>query len=504
MRRHEIPKRGGGVRVVFAPSVKEKILLRQEMRRITSHTPTTLPFAHGFMPGRSPLTAAMEHRGFPITIGLDLKDFFPSVQPHMVKGLLPKDINPLVWAGDGCGQGLPTAPMVANLAAKSLDEAIVKAFKKKEKAGVVSRFAYSRYADDLSISFEPDPGQEVVMAFKQQLAEICARCGFKPNPKKWHIQRADGGRREIVGLLVGEVDDPIRPRKAWRHNFRAIKHKIACLEYDLDLMGDEFSVWRRRGRMNQEVRDKALNELGRLKAIAQGWEQWADPKLPNTPEQKERKAHLRRLASRVNDANRICAKAGIRDLPVVERCFEEVEEKVPGTNWIARITSDPCYYVGISDFVTRSQSTSSCMRLGLAWPGSRRGQYGGGGAWWWHLRGARIAHIIDPKQEVVMCGVKRPAQLARVLIFQTRNGGVWYQARIYHGNDQAYRALKNFLHRRGINDVRESDNYQRGRTPDDAVVGNVPDSLGIQRPYLDYGGFDSAKGKSGKLWKVVL
>lgn len=457
MRRKEILKRSGGVRTVFCPSAKEKTVLRAELKTLVAHNTTMLPHAHGFMPERSPLTAAKQHVGFAVTINLDLKDFFPSVKPEMVRGLVPKTLNPLCWAGDGCGQGLPTAPAIANLAAKSMDEAVVKYCKKQEKRGVMERFAYTRYADDLTLSLSPDPGKDVISCVKRSLAEIVTRCGFKPNPRKWRVQRCAGGRREIVGLLVGGSDDPIRPTRKWRRMNRAMQHKARRLEGN----------------------SRASEELLKLRFRLMGQQQWLVPKQPLTGEEKTARNLARADTTLLAQANKLCEKVNLPALTSVRRVIP-VATQTFSNGWIARITNDPVYYVGVSDYVTRAQRSSSCLRTGLVWK-TGFGQYGGGGAWWWQLRGCSIAHIVDPTQQVEACGVTRPVQLARVWIFELENGTRWYQVRIYAETETALFKLKQFLRDENIRPVREFNGEQK-------IVGSVPITV-TRKPYLDSGSF---------------
>lgn len=460
MRRKELKKRSGGTRVVFCPSAHERKVLRAELKTLQSHNSTTLPYAHGFMVERSPLTAAKQHVGFEVTINLDLKDFFPSVTPAMVKGLVPKTLSPICWAGDGCGQGLPTAPALANLAAKSMDEAVVKYCKKQQKAGAMERFAYTRYADDLSLSLSPDPGQEKIVAIKAMLTEIVRRCGFMPNPRKWRVQRARGGRREIVGLLVGETDNPIRPTRKWRHRHRALQHKLSTLA----------------------SRSRDRNALTALRKVVTGQRQWLEPKQPLTAEEKTARSLLMADVGQLAEANKFCEKIGIPALTSMRKAIPAVTVNLPG-GLLGRITNDPVYYIGVSDFVTRAQRSASCLRTGLVW-NTGLGQYGGTGAWWWKLRGCSIAHIVNPRNLVEGLGVSRPAQLARVLVFKMTDDSMYYQSRIYAESDAARIALKNFLTAQGIPDVRTIPNSC-------AVVGSVQYTGQKCLPYLDNGSFNT-------------
>jgi len=72
------PKRSGGTRRIDIPS--ESILAEQRriLRRYLSLLQPS-PFAHGFVKGRSPVTAAIPHVGKRVVMRIDIRDFFNSI-----------------------------------------------------------------------------------------------------------------------------------------------------------------------------------------------------------------------------------------------------------------------------------------------------------------------------------------------------------------------------------------------------------------------------------------
>ncbi len=86
MRRVKIPKGNGKFRLIYVPSEREKRELRTMLGPIVEEVARQMApgVIHGFMPGRSPVTNAMQHRGYQHSLCLDMKDFFDTVKPEMV------------------------------------------------------------------------------------------------------------------------------------------------------------------------------------------------------------------------------------------------------------------------------------------------------------------------------------------------------------------------------------------------------------------------------------
>ena len=149
-----IPKRSGGARVIHAPSEGLKALQRKILHRLLNPLPVH-PSATGFVPGRSIVTNALPHVGRGAVINIDLADFFPSITRERVL----KAIGALGWnkkSGtilanictheDRLPQGAPSSPAISNIVCRRLD-ARLSALTNAEGG------KYTRYADDLTISF---------------------------------------------------------------------------------------------------------------------------------------------------------------------------------------------------------------------------------------------------------------------------------------------------------------------------------------------------------------
>lgn len=180
---------------------------------------------HGFIRGASPVTNADAHIGYRYTLSFDLADFFDTVRPEMVNHLKDERgeiifdqqlINDtFFWdEKDNCYhafQGIPTSPIVANLAAIGLDNKIDNICKGK--------IVYTRYADDLSFSFDDYKYYEKL---KQDIPKIVESEGFTINHSKTRLQDGRFRNRIITGISVGFFG--IKPTRKTKRKLRAAKH----------------------------------------------------------------------------------------------------------------------------------------------------------------------------------------------------------------------------------------------------------------------------------------
>lgn len=219
----QIPKKTRGeFRTIYVPDFK----LKTELRSLLSDLENNLKsferngkingdVLHGFVSERSPVTNAKMHIGFSFTLSMDLSDFFDSVKKHHVKGLIPDEIIEKVFYDGSPRQGLPTSPLVCNIAAIKMDIAILRFIKKKNL-----KVIYTRYADDLSFSFN-DRGYFLIL--KNQIKNIVCKNGFKLNDAKTRLQSSSYGNREVTGVMVGESG--ITVSRKFKRKMRAAKHK---------------------------------------------------------------------------------------------------------------------------------------------------------------------------------------------------------------------------------------------------------------------------------------
>jgi RNA-directed DNA polymerase len=222
----EIPKRGGGKRLIKAPEPRLALLQRRlanllydcvdELKLGTP--PLRRSLAHGFERRRSIVTNANLHKRRRYVLNLDLKDFFPSINFGRVRGFLLKDkhfalqprvatiIAQIVCHENELPQGSPCSPVVSNLVGHLLDSRLAR-FAKTHKC------TYSRYADDITFStsrkdFPSElaflvPGTASRWQLGEQLREKIEHSGFEINDKKMRMQ-VRGSRQVTTGLMVNE------------------------------------------------------------------------------------------------------------------------------------------------------------------------------------------------------------------------------------------------------------------------------------------------------------
>lgn len=208
-----IPKGNGRFRTVYSPPKEEKEEMRRCLPALTAIAMELCPpnVVHGFMPGRSPLTNALQHVGYDYTLSMDLEDFFDTVTARHVSQTIPADIFAIVMRYGAARQGLPSSPMVANIAAAPMDWEILR----KLPSGAI----YTRYADDLCVSFRE---RGLFPQIAVDIGEVAQRRGFNINGRKTKLQSARGGRRVITGVAVD--DKRAYPTRAVRRKLRAAKH----------------------------------------------------------------------------------------------------------------------------------------------------------------------------------------------------------------------------------------------------------------------------------------
>ena len=230
----DIPRRGGGTRLVAAPKPRLKEIQRRLLRHVLLPIPTHAA-AHGAVPGRSVRTALSPHAGSAVVLRMDLEAFYASIPAGRVWGLLrtagfPEavayTITGLVTTRAPVGlssdprlrtphlpQGAPSSPQLANLVAFSLDRRL---------AGLASRFGvqYTRYVDDLTFSGDLRAARA---RFVDAVTTVVVSEGFAVNERKT-VVLGSAGRQAVLGAVVNA--HPAVSRRE-RDTLRATLHNCA-------------------------------------------------------------------------------------------------------------------------------------------------------------------------------------------------------------------------------------------------------------------------------------
>ena len=203
VRRVEIPKPDGGVRLLGIPNVLDRFLQQAIAQMLTPlFEPIFSPHSYGFRPGRSAHDAVKQAQeyveaGYEWAVDIDLEKFFDRVNHDMLMARVARVVKDkrvlkliraylnsgvmvegvVIDTEEGTPQGGPLSPLLSNVMLDDLD-------KELEKRG--HRFV--RYADDCNIYVKTRRAGERVMESVKVFLE--KKLKLKVNPKKSQVDRA--------------------------------------------------------------------------------------------------------------------------------------------------------------------------------------------------------------------------------------------------------------------------------------------------------------------------
>jgi RNA-directed DNA polymerase len=202
VRRVEIAKPDGGVRLLGIPTVVDR-LLQQAMAQVMTEEfePNFSSHSYGFRPGRSAHDAVKQAQeyaqaGYEWVVDIDLEKFFDRINHDMLMARVArvvkdkrvlKLVRAYLKAGllvngvvmdteEGAPQGGPLSPLLSNVMLDDLD-------KELEKRG----HKFARYADDCNIYVKTQRAGERVMESIKAFLE--KKLKLKVNPKKSKVDR---------------------------------------------------------------------------------------------------------------------------------------------------------------------------------------------------------------------------------------------------------------------------------------------------------------------------
>jgi RNA-directed DNA polymerase len=240
-RTFSLPKRSGGERTISAPDTDTKQLQRRILKRLLQRLPVHAA-AMGFETGRSIVTNAVAHQGRAVVLKFDIVDFFPSTSSRRVKGFFRRVgwnrqvanvLEKLVTHQGGLPQGAPTSPRLSNLLNYRIDARLEAAVKGLDGA-------YTRYADDITISLqdpEADEGDMSTSYLADCLTTLSARItflsklvrrivgeeGYQLHGRKKTSVRRQHHRQQVTGLVVNQDVQLPRETRRW---LRAVEHRM--------------------------------------------------------------------------------------------------------------------------------------------------------------------------------------------------------------------------------------------------------------------------------------
>jgi len=203
VRRVEIPKPDGGVRLLGIPMVVDRLLQQAIAQQLTPlFEPLFSAYSYGFRPGRSAHDAVKQAQeyvqaGYEWAVDIDLEKFFDRVNHDMLMARVARVVRDkrvlkliraylesgvmingvVLETEEGTPQGGPLSPLLSNIMLNDLDREL-------EKRG--HRFV--RYADDCNIYVKTQRAGERVMESVKAFLE--KKLKLKVNPKKSKVERA--------------------------------------------------------------------------------------------------------------------------------------------------------------------------------------------------------------------------------------------------------------------------------------------------------------------------
>lgn len=211
VKRVEIPKPGGGVRLLGIPTVQDRHI-QQAMHQVLAevYEATFSEHSYGYRPGRSAhdaVKAAREHieAGYRWVVDIDLERFFDTVHHDRLMARMKEEVkdkrvlrlvNEYLKAGvmvngvvteseEGTPQGGPLSPLLSNIVLTELD-------RKLEERG--HRFV--RYADDCNIYVKSERAAQRVLESTGRFIE--RRMRLKVNQTKSAVDLAV--RKQFLGF----------------------------------------------------------------------------------------------------------------------------------------------------------------------------------------------------------------------------------------------------------------------------------------------------------------
>lgn len=227
IRRHAIPKSGGGIRELGIPTVLDRFIQQAILQVLGPQFDAGFSqYSYGFRPGRSAHDAIVQaqryiNEGRRFVVDVDLEKFFDRVNHDVLMGRLAKRIEDKRLLGlirryleagmmangvvmerhEGTPQGGPLSPLLANVLLDGVD-------KELEKRG----HAFVRYADDCNVYMRSKRAGERVMGL---LRRLYTGLRLRVNETKSAVDKPQ--KRKLLGYTFwsgpgGEVKRKVAPK----------------------------------------------------------------------------------------------------------------------------------------------------------------------------------------------------------------------------------------------------------------------------------------------------
>lgn len=236
VKRVEIPKPGGGVRMLGIPTVLDRFIQQAVLQVLQPVIdPTFSESSYGFRPGRRAHDAVCQAQryvqsGRRWVVDVDLEQFFDRVNHDVLMGLVAqritdsrmhKLIRRYLEAGmmvsgvvrerhEGTPQGGPLSPLLANVLLDRVDQELEQ-----------REYRFVRYADDCNVYVRSRRAAERVMA---GLTQLYAKLKLRVNPTKSAVARA--WERPFLGYSFWVAPGKIVKRRVAPKALEKMKERI--------------------------------------------------------------------------------------------------------------------------------------------------------------------------------------------------------------------------------------------------------------------------------------
>lgn len=213
----KISKSNGKYRKIYMPNEAYKTHLRQLIPQLQQIYQQNVVFEcdHAFLPNRNCVTNASIHIKQRYVLSVDIEDFFDSVNSRLLKEYIPHSLLEDVIVDSAVPQGFPTSPIIANIAMINIDKLLIESLELRNP-----NIKYSRYADDLTFSFNDIKAKDLIFA---EIIKVFRGFGLRLNRKKTKLQDKNNGRAVITG--IGVCYQTVHPTRKSLKKLRAATHQ---------------------------------------------------------------------------------------------------------------------------------------------------------------------------------------------------------------------------------------------------------------------------------------
>jgi hypothetical protein len=223
----------------------QKTIHRKILKKLSVHQ-----CIHSYRKGRDHVTNARPHVANAYMIKLDIKDFFPSITPAMVRTTLLKIGFPqpvsrmlglLTTYRNQLPQGPPTSPGIANLVLFPLA-------RRFERLCLDHGVECTIYGDDITVS----SGSHRVLKLKNLLMRIIVDQGFNIHPQKIQVLKPRD-KKKVTGVVVNKMPNI---DKAYYRLLRAQIHNCCVKGPASQFAGDQ-----------KKARDSLFGKINHVKKL---------------------------------------------------------------------------------------------------------------------------------------------------------------------------------------------------------------------------------------------